>query len=66
MNIGPDLCSISLSEHNINMDSLVNETRGNHLSLTNNTALAHELARLISNYQPGCYQLDLTKFNCKP
>jgi hypothetical protein len=38
------------------------ETRKNHLSVTNNRALADVIIDSFKNYMPGCYDIDLSKF----
>lgn len=60
--VQPSLMSISLNELGVETMALFNDPRLNHLNTANNQELARQLASLITNYQPGPAQLDLTKF----
>jgi hypothetical protein len=63
MKVSPSLAAISLDEIASKDGSLVNDKRPNHLSRSNNNQLAQQLFQLISNYQIGEVNLDISKFN---
>jgi len=65
MVVQPAFTAISLCELGAKNTEFFTDLRPNHFTDHNNTVLAEEMARLISNYQTGTVEIDTSRFDLK-
>ena len=61
----PDLTSISIAEiykDGAHPNTLHQDPRPNHFSTENNSVIANQLCKLITDYSPGDYEFNLDHF----